>query len=143
MPTFFLTKYWQNKIVTKEPLEQKICNTCRLKLLKLSMKKDEGRKSDQEVRLLFYFIVTFWIELFSKKFSYKKILFFSSSNILVNKGFSNRDITILSMNKTQKYLRYWVQIYCGCSASITFYEWNSIWVVWPLRARLQRSILWT
>ena len=23
-----------------------------------------------------------------------------------NKGFSNRDITILSMNKTQKYLRY-------------------------------------
>ena len=25
-------------------------------------------------------------------------------------------------NKTQKYLRYLVQIYCGCSASITFYE---------------------
>ena len=24
----------------------------------------------------------------------------------VGKGFSNRDITILSMNKTQKYLRY-------------------------------------
>ena len=60
-----------------------------------------------------------------------------------NKGFSNRDITILSMNKTQKYLRYWVQIYCGCSASIIFYEWNSISVVWPPWARLQRSILWT
>ena len=41
------------------------------------------------------------------------------------------------------YLRYWVQIYCGCSASITFYEWNSISVIWPPRARLQRSILWT
>ena len=38
------------------------------------------------------------------------------------KRFSNRDITILSMNKTQKYLRYCVQIYCECSASITFYE---------------------
>ena len=59
------------------------------------------------------------------------------------KGFSNRDITILSMNKTQKYLRYWVEIYCGCSASITFYEWNSISVIWPPRAGLQRSILWT
>ena len=59
------------------------------------------------------------------------------------KRFSNKDITILSMNKTQKYLRYWVQIYCGCSASITFYEWNSISVIWPPRARLQRSILWT
>ena len=55
-----------------------------------------------------------------------------------NKGFSNRDITILSMNKTQKYLRYWVQIYCGCSASITFYEWNSISVIWPPQARLLR-----
>ena len=31
-----------------------------------------------------------------------------------SKGFSNRDLTILSMNITQKYLRYWVQIYCGC-----------------------------
>ena len=59
------------------------------------------------------------------------------------KGFSNRDITILSMNKAQKYLRCWVQIYCGCSASITFYEWNSISIIWPSRARLQRSILWT
>ena len=57
--------------------------------------------------------------------------------------FSNRDITILSMNKAHKYLRYWVQIYCGCSASITFYELNSISVIWPPRARLQRSILWT
>ena len=44
------------------------------------------------------------------------------SNNKTNKGFSNRNIKILSMNKTQKYLRYWVQIYCGCSASITFYE---------------------
>ena len=60
-----------------------------------------------------------------------------------SKGFSNRDMTILSINKTQKYLRYWVQIYCGYSASITFYEWNSISVIWPPRARLQRSILWT
>ena len=59
------------------------------------------------------------------------------------KGFSNRDITILSMNKIQKYLRYWVQIYYGCSASITIYEWNSVSVIWPPRARLQRSILWT
>ena len=40
------------------------------------------------------------------------------------KGFFNRDITILSMKKTQKYLRYWVQIYCWCIASITFYEWS-------------------
>ena len=47
------------------------------------------------------------------------------------KGFSIRT-TILCMNKTQKYLRYRVQIYCGCSASITFYEWNSISVIWPL-----------
>ena len=59
------------------------------------------------------------------------------------KGFSNRDITILSMNKTEKYLKYWVQIYCGCSESITFYEWNLILVIWLPRARLQRSILWT
>ena len=44
---------------TIKTLEQKICNTCRLKLFKLSMKKDEGRESDQEVRLLFYFVVTF------------------------------------------------------------------------------------
>ena len=61
----------------------------------------------------------------------------------VSKEFSNRDITILSMNKTQKYLRYWVQIYCGCSGSITFHEWNSISVACPPKARLQRSILWT
>ena len=53
---FFLAA---NKTVTKKTLEQKICNTCRLKLLTLSMKKDEERQSDQEVRLLFYFIVRF------------------------------------------------------------------------------------
>ena len=53
------------------------------------------------------------------------------------KRFSNRDIKILFMNKTQKYLRYWVQIFCGCSASITFYEWNSKSIIWPPRARLQ------
>ena len=47
------------------------------------------------------------------------------------------------MNKTQKYLRCWVKINCGCSTSITLYEWNSISVIWPPRARLQRSILWT
>ena len=68
---------------------------------------------------------------------------FRWNNYTWTKGFSNRDITILSMNKTQKYLRYWVQIYRGCSASITFYESNSISVMWPLRARLRRSILWT
>ena len=73
-----------NKIVTKESLEQKICNTCRLKLLKLSMQKYGRSESDQEVRLLFYFIVTFWIVLFSRKFSYKKIVFFFSINFLVN-----------------------------------------------------------
>ena len=29
-----------------------------------------------------------------------------TSKFKLNKGFSNKDITILSMNKTQKYLRY-------------------------------------
>ena len=58
-------------------------------------------------------------------------------------AFISNKITISSMNKTKKYLRYWVQIYCGCSARITFYEWNSISVIWPPRARLQRSILWS
>ena len=74
--------------------------------------------------------------LHSIKGNYKQLWIFY-------KVFSNRDIRILSINKTQKYLRYWVQIYCGCSASITFYEWNSISVIWPPRALLQRSILWT
>ena len=45
-----------NKTVTKKILKQKICNTCRLQLLKLSMKKDERRESDQEVRLLFFLL---------------------------------------------------------------------------------------
>ena len=66
-----------------------------------------------------------------------------SVRIYIYEGFSNREITILSMNKTQKCLKYWVQIYFGCSASITFYEWNLISVKWPPRARLQRSVLWT
>ena len=40
--------------------------------------------------------------------------------VVSTKGFSNRDITFLSINKTLKYLIYSVKIYCGVVKSLNF-----------------------
>ena len=81
--------------------------------------------------LVIYILVLLLFLLISKENIVKVVSRYTVGSVTVYKiwrlfvyrynWFSNRDITISSMNKTHKCLRYWVQIYCGCSASITFW----------------------